>query len=194
MLKEEYNEYMPEIKSWEVKEYEDQFKDRVYHDVQFDRDSESDYSMKLYKGDSGVEAKWSGTIMLQGENHIDWKFSLQTPPEIDAKMSLDSENYDIISKLYNYYKIWKEEWSKMLTVPKDKEPMEQPAGEELEAGIEGQAPSLGDANISGGVGAPARPEEPILKESLLIRKKHARNKKTIIAQHSDRMRKLAGLK
>lgn len=159
-LNEDFEEYTPEVSKWEVEEYENQFKDKVYHDVKFNREGDEGYSMKLYKGKSGVEAVFSGTILLSGENYIEWKFSLQNGLTINASLTLDSENFDIFSKLYNFYKIWREEWSKSLTIPKD---------EELAV------------------------EEP-LSEAFIMRKRRSRDKLDIINDHSDRMRRLAGLK
>jgi hypothetical protein len=128
IIKEEfkdYKEYTPKINFWEVEEYEQQFKERVFYDVQFNKEGEEGTSMKLYKGKSGVEATWSGTILLNEDNFIEWSFSLQNGVSINSKLTLNDENVELIPKLYTFYKIWKEEWSKMLTVPAktEEEPM-----------------------------------------------------------------------
>ena len=197
----DYNQYTPEIKAWEVKEYEDNFKEKVYHDVQFDKQGggEDAYSMKFYKGKSGVEAIWSGSILLPGENKIKWKFSLQNPPVIEANIQMDEDNSEIIKKLYNFYKIWKDEWSKMLTIPEKEE--EMPVGDEM--GIGTPEPEGMGANI----GEPGESEPALaLQEHMIMRKRDSKigklNNKTkiresaneIIKNHGDRMRKLAGLK
>ena len=162
----DFEEYRPEVKSWEIKEYEDKFKEHVYHDVQFDRNQEG-YSMQFYMGKSGVEAAWSGTILLREDSFIKWTFSLQNGCIIEANVSLDDENYNIVPKLYEFYKIWKSEWSQMLTIPE---------------------PEVGDL----GIADTQQIDLPTIKEDYEKRKKE-RTKNNIINNHSDRMKKLAGL-
>ncbi len=124
-ITEEIKEYTPEVKSWEVADYENRFREKVHHDVEFDKQDENGYSMKLYKGESGVEALWSGVIRLEGDSHVKWKFSLQNGVFADAQIMLNEENDDILVKLYEFYKTWQDEWSKVLTLPQGKETEEE---------------------------------------------------------------------
>ena len=116
---QEREEYQPKIQSWEVADYEDKFIQRVHHNVTFDK-KDNGYSMKLYKGETGAEAEWSGVIKLEADNYVKWNFSLQNGAFSEAKLSLNDENNDILTRLYDFYKIWQDEWSKILSLPKDK--------------------------------------------------------------------------
>lgn len=147
-------DFIPQITASEIEEYENKFRELVSTSVEFNKDN-GKHSMKIYSGESGVDAIWSGFIRLKGEDIINWFFSLQEGPFVKAKIHLDNDNYNIISKIYDFYKIWKEEWSKALTISS------KPETEQEE-------------------------EETSLQESI-------RTTSGIINNHSERMRKLAGL-
>jgi|688.fasta_scaffold71021_8 hypothetical protein len=153
------------IQKSEVKSWEDRFKKDVYPFVKFmkspllngdekpeegesESKDESDVTMQLYSGESGIEATWFGKILLQDDNFIYWEFSLNRNPFIKSNIVLDEDTLDILKKLFDYYSTWKTYWLQALS---SKSTMVQEA------------------------------------------KGKNRNSKFIIENHSDRMRKLAGL-
>jgi len=151
--KEEKN-YAPAITSTEIAEWENRFKEIVSPLVEFEK-QDNGQSMKLYSGLSGTEASWKGAILLSSDNYINWDFSLQNGPFIEAKYKLDSDNHQIIENIYNFYQQWRSEWSKMLTMPPTPE---------IDASHEKN-----------------------------IQEIQKRTKQNIIDNHSERMKRLAGL-
>ncbi len=81
-------ENKPQITTSEVQEWENKFKESVSPLVQFTQDGAGNDSMKLYNGQSGVEASWAGTIVLNNDNYIKWTFSIQNEPFIECKLNL----------------------------------------------------------------------------------------------------------
>jgi hypothetical protein len=167
----EESKYTPSVSNAEIADWEKRFKEAVSPMVEFDS-IEGKPSMRLYKGASGVEASWSGTITLRADNYVKWSFSIQNNPFIEAKFELDKESKTIIDSLYDFYSIWKQEWSKSLSIP--------PSAEEEQEGPAQLPPAP----------APETATAPI-QEAYNIGKD--RNKQQIIDDHSDRMKKLAGL-
>lgn len=164
---EKDGEYVPSVTKSEIADWEKRFKESVSPLVQFDT-KEGKSSMRLYKGASGVEASWAGTILLKADNYVKWSFSIQNQPFVEAKFNLDKESKSIIDGLYDFYNIWKEEWSKSLSIPPSSE-----QGTEMSA-----------------EGPPTQAPAPI-QEAYNTGKD--RNRSQIIVDHSERMRKLAGL-
>ncbi len=109
----------PQITSQEIKDWENKFRESVSTQVQFDVDQDGAPSMKLYNGESGVEASWSGTILLGSDNYIKWSFSIQNGIFLESKLILDDQNVLLYKKTFDFYNSWKEEWSKQLTIPDD---------------------------------------------------------------------------
>lgn len=157
--------YVPSVTTSEIADWEKRFKESVSPLVQFDTE-EGKPSLRLYKGSSGVEASWAGTILLKADNYIKWSFSIQNEPFVEAKFNLDKESKTIINGLYDFYNVWKEEWSKSLSIP--------PSAEQETEMATGGAPTT----------APIQEAYNVGKD---------RNRSKIIDDHSERMRKLAGL-
>ena len=83
----------PQITTAEVQDWENKFKESVSPLVKFDNDGTANGSLKLYNGESGVEALWSGVIILNNDNYIKWNFSIQNEPFIDCKLNYNENNY-----------------------------------------------------------------------------------------------------
>ena len=152
MEPEKQKNYAPAITSTEIVEWENKFKQLVSPLVEYDV-QDNGQSMKLYSGLSGIEANWSGTIMLKADNFIKWSFSLQNGAFVEAKFTIDLDNNELIGKLYEFFQQWRDNWSKMLSIPPT-------------------------ANSEG-------PDAAAIQES--------RTKGSIIKDHSERMKRLAGL-
>lgn len=109
----------PQISTAEIADWENRFRQSVSTQVKFDVEQDGNSTMKLYNGDSGVEAIWSGVIILNNDNSIKWRFSMQNGAIIQAVLNLNEQNFQIISNLYHFYENWKQEWSKQMTIPDD---------------------------------------------------------------------------
>lgn len=170
----------PQITISEVLEWENKFKESVTPQVQFLKNQGEDSSMKLYNGDSGIDAQWAGTILL-GSDSIKWSFSIQNEPFIEAKMKLIEQNYTILTNLYNFYNDWKEEWSKQLTIPDENRD-------------DTQMQANGDPNIA----ATPQPTAGNMPNDLggpnsLQERRNNRTINKIVENHSARMKRLAGI-
>lgn len=110
------NNQVPEITTAEISDWETKFKESVSPMVQFDT-QDGKPSMRLYNGQSGIEASWAGTIILKADNYIKWSFSLMNEPFVEAKFNINDENKRIVDALYDFYNMWKEEWSKSISIP-----------------------------------------------------------------------------
>lgn len=167
-------ENKPQITTSEVQEWENKFKESVSPLVQFTNDGTGNGSMKLYNGQSGVEASWAGTIVLNNDNYIKWTFSIQNEPFIECKLNFNENNQMILTNLYNFYQVWKEEWSKHLSIP---------GGNQDDVN-----------NISGGQSNPAEPTPASPEQAQSPINENLRTKAAIIANHKARMQKLSGLR
>lgn len=120
LIKEEEN--TPQVTQSEVASWENKFRESVSSMVQFETDDKTGQnSLKLYKGISGVDASWSGIIVLKADNYIKWTFSIQNGLFIETKTELNDESLKIITNLYAFYGEWKQEWLKNLTMPQSAE-------------------------------------------------------------------------
>lgn len=108
-------EIKPQIQSTEIADWENRFKQNVSPLVQFNKEGDNGSSFKLYKGSSGLEVEWSGTINLGSDDYIKWKFSILNDIFIDAKFKLDEDTKDLIRKIYDLYVTWQKEWSQNLS-------------------------------------------------------------------------------
>ncbi len=162
----------PQITKSEVQDWENKFKENVSPLVQFTNDNNANGSLRLYNGQSGIEASWSGTIILNNDNYIKWIFSIQNEPFIETKLNFTENNLLILTNLFNFYQAWKEEWAKQLSIPG--------ANIDDTNNIAG-----GESNIKNPT--PASPEAPqAIQENL-------RTKMNIINNNKERMQKLSGL-
>lgn len=162
----------PQITASEIQDWENKFKESVSPLVQFSNDGTGNGSMRLYNGQSGMEALWSGTILLNNDNYIKWNFSIQNEPFIESKMIFTDDNYKIISNLKNFYDLWKIEWSKQLSIPDE---------------------NRQDVNsITNGQPEPVEPKQPSVVPDPI--QESDRTKLSIIKFHKERMQKLCGLR
>lgn len=168
-------ENKPQITTSEIQEWETKFKETVTPLVQFNNDENGNGSLKLYNGQSGIEASWAGTIILNNDNYIKWSFSIQNEPFIECKLNFNEANQTILTNLYNFYQIWKNEWAKQLSIPNA---------------------NLDDTNnIANGSSMPDAPTPATPgNEPAPIQEKNNRTKLGIIANHRERMQKLSGLR
>jgi hypothetical protein len=184
----ENNKQTPQVTLAEVQDWEEKFKAAVSPLVKFGT-QDNGYSMKFYNGESGVDAFWSGNIILKADNYINWSFSVVNGVFMDAKLNLDDTNNKIPMNLYEFFRGWQTEVSQTLTEPKegmyqDKEKQEAPA-----------APAAPDATNLAGPGNPNASAAPEKEEPLPPLQEGRRNKtrQNVILGSSDRMRRLAGL-
>jgi len=184
-----YTPFEPQITNTEVSDYEERFKEKVYHDVDFERDDKG-VSIRLYNGESGAEALWAGVVRFGGESRIKFQFSVQNGCFIEAVMELDDNNYKVVTNMYEFYQTWKEEWSQMLTMKEKPEVEDDMMGAEMAGGAVG-APGLPGAPpemAPGTEGMGAAPGAMPIAES-----RKSEGRRNNINKSSDRMRKLAGL-
>src|ERR1035437_899521 len=180
----------PEVSSTEVETWEEKFRETVSPLVQFD-EQDNKYSMKFYNGESGIDAYWSGIIILKNDDYLKWNYSALNGVKMDCKMSLDDTNKKIPTQLYDFFVQWQTDVLKTITSTKPEDepgtsaPLEQPSA----AAMSGPETS----NIPG--------TSPI-SENLIIRKSNISvnvNRKNLkreseIMNNLERMRRLAGLK
>lgn len=185
----------PQITSDEVQEWENKFKESVSPQVQFEVRENGGHSMRLYNGESGIEALWSGTILLNSDNYIKWTFSIQNNPFLDCKINLTEENFQTIKRLNDFYNTWKEEWAKQLSIPAANNDDTELAAGGANTMTPPAAPSAGggdsnSANVLGvGTGASAGGGNPVNERKANVRKQ----RDAIIKEHRERMLRLAKL-
>lgn len=167
---------LPAVTSSEIQEWEQKFIQNVTPLVKFDL-QDGKHSMRLYNGESGIEATWSGIILLKADNYIKWSYSIQNEAFVDAKFTLDDSNYNLIEKIYKFYEDWRNQWSKMINTEKPNLSSGQPEITNPQAPgtlATGQLP-IPSSQGTGGLAEVKRTTVEIINE------------------HSDRMRKLAGI-
>lgn len=108
-------EIKPQIQASEVEAWENRFRENVSPLVQFDKADGGSSSFKVYKGISGIEIEWSGTIKFGSDEYIKWKFSILNEVFIKANYRLDEENRDMMTRIYDLYTAWAKEWSQSLS-------------------------------------------------------------------------------
>jgi hypothetical protein len=183
----------PKITETEVQKWENDFREKVSPLVQFDQ-QDNGHSMKFYNGESGVDAYWSGVIALKADNYIKWNYSMINGVFMEAKINLDENNQRIPSNLYDFFKMWQLEVSKIIT-----KPSEESAGA---TATPEQTPDLAGPESAN---APQAPEDagaaPLAEGSLISNKPLLKNntsrvdnnRKNNIMDSAERMRRLAGL-
>ena len=178
----------PKVTEAEVTKWENDFRTNVSPLVKFDS-QDNGRSMKFYNGDSGVDAYWSGIIILKSDNYLKWNFSMLNGVFMESKMNLDENNQKIPSNLYDFFKGWQAEVAKTIT---------EPGEATQEAPILEPAPDLAGPETAN---APEAPEAPPLAEGLIIsnsnktisKERVNQSRKNNIMDSGDRMRRLAGL-
>ncbi len=104
----------PQVTQIEIESWEQKFREQVSASVQFDKDENGNSSLKMYNGESGLEVSWDGTIQLGSDNFLKWTLSIKYGIYVEMKLNINEDNYELITKIYNFYKIWKRDWSKNL--------------------------------------------------------------------------------
>lgn len=176
----------PRVTQAEVTKWETDFREKVSPLVKFDV-QDNNYSMKFYNGASGVDAYWSGTIILKADNYLKWNYSMLNGVFMEAKMNLDEDNFKLPSNLYDFFKAWQAEVSQTITEP---EAETQAQNQETSMTTQPNAALAGpeSANVP-----PTAPEGQPLAENLIIIKQIPKSRKETIMDSGERMRRLAGL-
>jgi hypothetical protein len=186
----------PKITKAEVVKWENDFREKVSPLVKFDT-QDNGYSMKFYNGESGVDAYWSGTIVLKADNYLKWNFSMLNGVFMESKMNLDENNQRIPSNLYDFFRGWQGEVAKAIT---------EPVADQQQGGAIAAPEQTPDLAGPESANAPQAPEEdagalPLAEGSLISNKPITKNntsrvdnsRKNNIMDSVERMRRLAGL-
>ena len=168
----------PQITQAEIDKYISLFNEKIGHfALTFEKPEGEENSLFIYQGDSGTDANWSGHVVLGNDYYVKWEFSVLNGAYVEAKMKLDHTNKDVISSIYDFYEIWKNDLTKYLSSGGEDEMGAMDSGEEIVSGGPAETSPLGEE----------MPEMP-LAESRTPKGRHQ-----IISSSSDRMKKLAGL-
>jgi hypothetical protein len=166
-----------EITKAEIQELQKQFTQKI-----------GDYAVKfnelsIYKGYSGQDANWSGTVLLENDYSISWDFSLINGVKIlDANFVVNDKNKDILKNIQDVYEVF---YDKLNQVVRDVEyePEAKETGDQVMLGT--------DSDEIGQIEKPAEssPEGEMMpiSESRLIK-----NRRKNINSNYLRMNKLAG--
>lgn len=166
-----------EITKAEIQELQKQFTQKI-----------GDYAVKfnelsIYKGYSGQDANWSGTVLLENDYSISWDFSLVNGVKIlDANFVVNDKNKDILKNIQDVYEVF---YDKLNQVVRDVEyePEAKETGDQVMLGT--------DSDEMGQIEKPAEssPEGEMMpiSESRLIK-----NRRKNINSNYLRMNKLAG--
>tara|TARA_B100000927_G_C16400443_1_gene443124 strand:+ start:441 stop:959 length:519 start_codon:yes stop_codon:yes gene_type:complete len=90
-----------QITQAEIKELQKQFVQKI-----------GDYAIKfgeisIYKGYSGQDANWCGTVLLEKDYSVSWDFSLSEGVKIsNANFVINNRNKDILSNIKDVYEIF----------------------------------------------------------------------------------------
>ncbi len=184
----------PQITKAEVIKWENDFRENVSPLVKFDA-QDNGYSMKFYNGESGVDAYWSGTIILKSDNYLKWNFSMLNGVFIESKMNLDENNHKIPSNLYDFFVGWQGEVAKAITEPGADTTTAQTPPEQTPDLAGPESNNIPEAPIQG---PPPMTEGIILsnisgKQSTSPTTRVDKSRKDNIMDSAERMRRLAGL-
>lgn len=162
-----------QITQAEINELKSQFESKIgNYSIVFKKNEEGKEIFQVYDGESGEDAYWSGSIVLEQDYYIDWEFSLKNGATISkAAFKINENNKGIVNTIYDIYQIFSDNLNKYIRTDGESSGMEaETSGEEI---------------ISGG----EETEEPeTIAESRTIK-----SRKNIIDSSSDRMKRLAGL-
>jgi hypothetical protein len=158
----------PRITQAEIEKLIKIFEEKVgRYSVVFNKDENDEYDFKIYNGESGADAYWSGSIILEQDYFVEWEFSLVNGVDIkNATFNINESNKNICENIFDVYNIWYNQISKFIR-------------------SDAEAPSMnsGEEVVQGG-----GEEEMSLSESRTIK-----GRKTLIDSSSDRMKRLAGI-
>ncbi len=166
-----------EITKAEIQDLQKQFTQKI-----------GDYAVKfnelsIYKGYSGQDANWSGTVLLEKDYMISWEFSLIDGVKIlDANFAINDKNRNILQDLKDVYEVF---YDKLNQVVRDVEyqPETKETGDEVMLGT--------DNDEIEQLGGPAEtsPEGEMMP---INESRTVKNRRNTIKASYDRMRKLAG--
>jgi len=187
----------PKVTAAEVADLEEKFRKAISPLVKFDI-QDNGFSMKFYNGESGIDASWSGTIILKADNYIKWSYSMLNGVFIESKFNIDESNKNIIANLYDFFIGWKEEISTTITEPDINNNPERVTNPD-ETSPQDVNPAQ---NLAGpeslnvpqpNVGQLAENESLIIKKDNSVSRKNYK-RESVIMDSAERMRRLAGLK
>lgn len=179
-------EQAPRITKAEVVKWENDFKEHVSALVKFDT-QDNGYSMKFYNGDSGIDAYWSGTIILKADNYLKWNYSMLNGVFMECKMNLDETNQQIPANLYTFFKQWQTEVSKSLAEPGAEETQQDDSNVPAPQNPDLVGPESNNA------AEPTQAPPPLAEGSLIGYKRVEKSRKDTIMDSAARMKRLAGL-
>lgn len=166
-----------QITQAEINELKKEFEDKIgNYTVRFNQDENGKEDFRIYKGESGKDAFWSGNILLEQDYYIEWSFSLINGFKVlSATFKVTEQNKDIISIINNVYEIWSINLNKYIR------------GDEYES-----------AEIGGEEPVPEEPlgdevEDTESEEGPLSESRTKEGRKIVIRKSGERMKKLAGL-
>lgn len=173
-----------EITQAEINELKSQFENKIgNYSIIFKKNEEGKEIFQVYSGESGEDAYWSGSILLEQDYYIDWEFSLKNGATISkATFRINDNNKNIINTIYDIYQIFSDNLNKYI----------RRDGETSMTGAE----TSGEEIVSGGEmlsGAGEEAEAEAAESGTIAESRSIKGRKTLIDSSSDRMRKLAGL-
>jgi hypothetical protein len=160
-----------QITQAEINELKKQFDDKIgnNYSVVFDKDEEGRDNFKIYKGQSGEDALWSGSVILEQDYYIKWEFSLKNGPKVTkATFKINDSNKDIISTIFDLYNIWSDNLSKYVRSSEENNNSEEITSTDAELDVTAGQETIAESRSFSG-------------------------RKRLIDSSGDRMKKLAGL-
>lgn len=160
-----------QITQAEIDALKSQFEGKIgNYSIAFKKDEEGkEIPPMVYNGESGEDAYWSGSIILEQDYYIDWEFSLKNGAKIlKAAFEINENNKGIVNTIYDIYQIFSDNLNKYI----------RRDGESSDVGMG----DSGEEIISG------EEETETIAESRTIK-----SRKNMIDSSSDRMKRLAGL-
>ena len=141
---------IPQITQAEINELKKEFENKIgNYSVVFNKDEDGKEDFKIYKGESGKDAFWSGSVLLEQDYYVEWSFSLINGFKVlSATFKVTEQNKDIISAINNVYEIWSINLNKYIRSDEyesseigGEEPVpEEPLGAEVEDSETEEAP------------------------------------------------------
>jgi hypothetical protein len=177
---------IPQITQAEIQELKKMLEAKIgNYSIVYNKNEEGQDDFAIYKGESGEDAFWSGSIILEQDYYINWEFSLKNGAKIvNATLKLNEQNKDIVASLYDMYQIWYENLNKYIRGEAGAEGgLEMPEEPAMGAGA-GEEVVAGGEELPGSVEGEALP----LSESRTLK-----GRKKTIDSSNDRMKRLAGL-
>jgi len=166
-----------EITQAEIQDLQKQFTQKI-----------GDYAVKfnqlsIYKGYSGQDANWSGTVLLENDYSLSWEFSLINGVKIlDAHFVINDKNKDILKNIQDIYQVF---YDKLNQVVRDVEYEAEPeeTGDQVMLGTDGDEIE----QLGGPAETSPEGEKMPINESRMVK-----NRRNTIKSNYERMKRLAG--